>query len=163
MPSGVQVWQSSPCFVFEGIDDQAQLLAPHLPFCALHQVDAGLQRVRHSGRAGRGVNIGARRLRQPFHHGLGRNDGRARAARALTKSGDHAQALHPLQAKMRHAALPARAQRAYAVGIVHQHPSLVLLSQLQQARQIDDIAIHAEHAIGDDEFVRAGAVLQLPF
>ena len=62
---------------------------------------------------------------------------------------------------MRSCALAVRAQRAQAVGIVHQNPGLVLLGQLQQTRQIDNIAIHAKHPIGNDELVRAAAGLQL--
>ena len=91
---------------------ELQLLAPHLPLMALHQRDAGLQRVRHGGRAGRGVNIRAGSLRQPFNHGMRRDDGRPRRARRLAKSSHQHQALCRLQAKMRHAALAARAQRA---------------------------------------------------
>ena len=61
---------------------------------------------------GRGVNIRAGSLRQPFNHGMRRDDGRPRRARRLAKSSHQHQALCRLQANMCHAALAARAQRA---------------------------------------------------
>ena len=56
-----------------------------------------------------------------------------------------------VQAEMIDGAAAVAAQHAGGVRVVHHHDGAVLLGRLHQARQRADIAIHGEHAIGDQQ------------
>ena len=49
------------------------------------------------------------------------------------------------------------AQHAQAMGVVHDQPGVVAFGQRKQFGQRCDVAIHAEHAIRDDQLVATGA------
>jgi hypothetical protein len=62
---------------------------------------------------------------------------------------------------MIHCAAPVTAQHARGVGIVDHHDGAVALSDLDQRGQRSDVAVHREHAVGDQQFVAARAVQAL--
>ena len=52
------------------------------------------------------------------------------------------------------------AQHAHGVRVIRHHPRVVLLRQLHDARQVADVALHGEHAVGDDDLPRVGLLLR---
>ena len=56
-----------------------------------------------------------------------------------------------VQVKVIHDAAPALAQNAFAVRVIDHQQDIVFLRHSVQFRQRRDVAVHAEHAIGDDQ------------
>ena len=68
--------------------------------------------------------------------------------------GAHVDVHFILQAEVAGRAASALAQHAQAVGVVHHDPRAVLLRQAADLRQVGDVALHAEHAVGHDQPAR---------
>ncbi len=89
---------------------------------------------------------------------MGGDEGAAHAGRLAQRA--HVDEALAAQAEMRQRAAPALAEHAEAMGVVHDEPGVVTLGQRQQLGQRRDVAIHAEHRIGDDELDVGLAVRQ---
>src|SRR5439155_15030508 len=66
----------------------------------------------------------------------------------------HFQVNDVLQPKVFLDAATGFSQDAQRVRFVHHEPSAVLAAEFDGARQVDDVAVHAEDGIHDDEFGR---------
>ena len=51
------------------------------------------------------------------------------------------------------------AEHAHGVGLIHHQPSIVFLAKLDHIGQVDDVAVHAEDGIRDDELRNIGGGL----
>ena len=128
------------------------------------QID-GLEAGADDGRRqGVGEEIGPGPLAHQVDDGLGRRDIAAgRAAQRLAQRAGEDIGLHARPVR-RAAAL--RADEAGGVAIIDHHQRIMGIGELADIRQLGEIAIHGEHAIGDDDDA-AGAgtarLLQLLF
>ena len=69
--------------------------------------------------------------------------------------GAHVDVHFILQTVITGRAASAVAQHAKAVGVVHHDPRAILLRQAADLRQVRDVALHAEHAVGHDQAARS--------
>ena len=67
--------------------------------------------------------------------------------------------LHP---GLGHGAATARAQRTGGMGLVDHHAGVVGLGELDDLQQRGDVAVHREHAVGDDQRAPAARLLEAP-
>lgn len=122
-----------------------------------HQLLRFLQQVHGreaSGGVGRGdcagEEEGPRLLADVVHDGFLARDDAADHAERLAERAD-LQVEHAVQAEMVHDAAAAAAQHALAVRIIHHRQHAVLLRDLAEPVERRDVAVHAEHAIGDEQ------------
>ena len=59
-----------------------------------------------------------------------------------------------VQAEVIDGAASVRAEHAARVRIVHHHDAAVLLGEVAELRQRAEVAVHAEHAVGDEQLAR---------
>ncbi len=109
------------------------------------------QRHRQCGRRGGGIDVAARLIDECVDDDLFCRDKSTGDTCRLAQRA-HQNDTRGSQAKMRQTAPTPLAQHAEAVRIVHQQPGIVSFAQRQQLRQGRDVAVHAEHGIGDNQF-----------
>ncbi|KOT06761.1 8-amino-7-oxononanoate synthase domain protein [Burkholderia mallei] len=140
------------------LDQRAEMRAARVAFVARDDREARGHRARDGRRRGRREDIAARALHEPFDHRFMRDDERARDARRLAERADvdEVRRAQPVRGE-RAAAL--RAEHAEAVRVVDDEPRAVCLGERDEARERRDVAVHAEHGVGDDQLRRrvAGA------
>lgn len=123
----------------------------------------GGQRGGRCGRAdGGGEDEGPRPVPEPFHHGAGGTEEAPFGAEGLAE-GAYLQVDDAGEVPVFGGAPAGPADDARGVGIIHEEPRVIRVSQLGQCGQIRHVAVHAEYAVGDDEALAlAGSVPQEP-
>ncbi len=109
---------------------------------------------------GRGEDVAARLLHQPFDERIGPRDEGARHARGFAQRGhvEHARrGVGADEARLGQRAAPLGAEHAEAVGVVDQQQRVVPLAQRVQCAHIGHVSVHAEHGISDHELAPRGA------
>ena len=106
-----------------------------------------------------GVDVGPGELDQAFDQLLTAGDKRAGCAERFAEGADQHRHVLLAQAEMLDNPAPIGAQRAEAVRVIHHQPGALGPGFTGQCRQVGEVAVHAEHAIGDHQGI-AGGFLQ---
>ena len=133
-------------------DEAVQVIAP--PLFGFDQREAGAQGAGQQRRRGRGEDVAAGFLQQPFDQRVITGDKCAGHAGRLAQGGhvEHAaRGIRPREAEMRESAAALRPQHPEAVRIVQQQQRVVALAQGQQPGNVGDVAVHAEHRVADHQ------------
>ncbi len=135
------------------------MLAP--PALRFDHAQVGAHRLDDHGWRGGGEDVGAAALQQPLDGGGRAGHEGPGDARGFAKGGhvDEPLRAHP---EMGRGAAPLRTQYTEAMGIVDQQQCVVALTQFQQLRHRRDVAVHAEHGIGEHELAPRGGCPQQP-